>query len=942
MSRVGGVCSLFLNQRVVAGLGLNGFMVADQLSGSLILVMQLLFALGVTLFCGYGISRLCGGRWQFMSITGYAASQVLFFLAYFVFFDADMAVVAVLVISSLINGGSLLVKRGGVACLPWRRESMLSLAAGGLVLLLAAWPYLLAGWGNYWHSGNEDAFDAISGRDAFVHKEVVLQEFWDAMNKYGFGGENGLGGELHADPARRLVAVYANDLGRLQYSSTAFWSVVLDARQGMDAWLVQGLLNLLWMGHGLVLLLRRALPIGQVVAMAMAVAAVANNFYLTTYFNGHQGSLMFAAAAPYGLLLLLEVFSRDRSWVERIQFGAMLSVLLFFVMGAYPYPLPFFVFALFSYWILQRYGAGFSRRFYLLMLLTVLLVVFYVGTWYLFEPIRVRALGQFRSWGTVFNFIGFFQFWGVWPSMLASASVEFMNKLVESNAVMAASYLIGGGLSGLAAYGLYRAAKLGHLLLVGFAVMWLVLFPFMRNIVGDSYYFYKFLYLNNFFVVALMIFGYLQVKDGDFTRLQKIAAGGLVGIWVSLNLLGNLWATWVISIKPYNAQASEFRALIPLFGEKGKEIYVDLPKRGTNGAHMTDYESVVRNYLWGAGLRYKLDIAQAKYLLRMNGMDDVVEPSSEKVVWQSSLFRLVEAPDVNLMQVKSFWAPEGDRKAADEQNGRFRWVSDGLNSWLSVDLLRPGDDAGVVHFCAESGPSVDYRPLALRVSDGDGQALGDLTIENLGCYWIDVKGHRGPFKISSDVMGHVFSPIEMRHLNYRVFNVGVGGGRYDLATLRHLNSSNDITPPSTALALRTLQRSSEGGVFLANGWYGLERQGEALFRWARSGAQLVVDGCPSRIALDIEPGPSLGKDALYFSVRAPGGRIVSEFRLNSRTVVEFPVDLAGTDRGVFELLAKSDGLAIPGDRRRLDFRVFQVARNKNPGAVGECAEGASK
>lgn len=914
------------------------------MSESLIVVLHLLLALGVTYFCGYGIVRLCGRGQSMMPVVGYAASQLMFFIFYFIFFDANMAVVAALVVAALLNAASLWLavatptdKQAG------RRELLLLAAAGIFVLLVAAWPYFLAGWGNYWHSGNEDAFDAINGRDAYVHKEVALQEYWEGMRKYGFGGESE--GDTEAanqvDPAKRLVAVYAKDLGRLQYSSTAFWSVVLGAKQGMDAWLIQALLNLILMGHGLALLLRRALPIGQTMAVMVATAAVANNFYLTTYFNGHQGSLMFAAAAPYGLLLALEMLERgrERLWLERARNGVMLMVLLLFVAGAYPYPLPFFLPAMCIYWFLQRSGEGFLRRRYLIGLLLLLLVAFYVGSWFLFEPIRERALGQFRSWGTVFNFVGFFQFWGLWPSMLASASLEFMNRLVNSSGFMLVSYLAGGGLCGLAVFGLYRAAKMGCFLLVAFAAMWLALFPFMRFIVGDSYYFYKFLYLNNFFVVALMIFGYLQVRAGGFSRALTIAAGGLVGIWGILNLVNNTWATGVISAKPYNAQVAEFRALVPVFQDKSKETYIDLPKRGRDGAHLTDHESVIRNYLWGAGLRYEHDVSKAKYLLRMNGMEEAVEHTPEKVLWKSSLFRLIEVPASDLLTVKSFWAPEDDQNTSEPgRNGHFRWVSDGINGWLSVDIVRPGEAARFLHFCAETGPSVDYRPISLRGRDGMGNDLGETIVENFGCYWIDLAGRQGPFRFSSDVMGHVFSPIEMRHLNFRVFNIGVASSRYDLATLRYLNEPDDITPKATALALRALHHPKDGTVYLANGWYGLERQGDAAFRWAHSGTQLLVGNCSAVVSIDVEPGPSLGRMPMNFSVRSLTGRIVAESRVKGRSVIEFPVDFSATGERILELTAESEGLAVPGDSRRLDFRVFGVAWNRKSGDIVHCSE----
>lgn len=887
-----------------------------------------------------------------MPAVGYAASQLMFFVFYFILFDADMAVAAVLIVAALLNAGSLWVKAASPTERPAGHREFLTFAASGIfILLVAAWPYFMAGSGNYWHSGNEDVFDGINGRDAYVHKEVAIKEYWEEMRKYAARGDISKYGfsnksvESSASAAReysteKLVDVYASDLGRLQYSSTAFWSVVLGVKHGMDAWLIQALLNLLLMGYGIALLLRRALPIGLATAGIVATAAVANHFYLTSFFNGHQGSLMFAAITPYGLLLALDMLRREQLWFERVQSGIMLIILLLFVVGAYPYPLPFFVLAIFIYWFIKRFGERFLRNRYLIGFALFLLVASYIGLWVLFEPIRERALGQFRSWGPVFNYMGFFQFWGIWPSMLASASLEFMNPIINSAKYVLASYFVGAGLCGLAVFGLYRAAKMGYFLFVAFAVMWLTLFPFMRFIVGDSYYFYKFLYLNNFFIVALMIFGYLQVKVGGFSRAFTIAAGGLVGVWVVLNLANNIWATRAISARSFNAHVEEYRALVPVFQNNGKNIYIDLPRQGMSGTQLVDEESVIRNYLWDAGIQYSRDKSTAKYLLRMNGKEDIVERSPEKVLWKSSLFRLIEVPAANLLTVSAFWAPEGNPNTSNlGRDGRFRWVSDGtINGFFSVGIVRPNEDARFLHFCAETGPGVDYRPISLLGRDGRGNDLVETKVENFGCYWINLEERQGPFRFFSDVTGHAIPPLEMRHLNFRIFNIGVSRSSYDLSTLRYLNEPDDITPKATALALSTLHYPADGTVYLANGWYGLERQDNAAFRWAHSGAQMVVDNCPGVVSLDVEPGPSLGRMPLNLLVRTPKGRIVFESRIEERSVIEFSVDSSVAGEHVLELaVAESEGLDVPGDPRRLDFRVFSVAWNRIPGDVGYCS-----
>lgn len=903
---------------------------------SLMIVLHLLGALGVVYFCGFGIARLCGRGSAWMPILGYCAGQSLFFLFYFEFFDANMAVAGVLAVAAVLNVVGLWPRANGAANHSGRvaggREIVLLAAVGIFVLMMAAWPYFLAGSGNYWHTGNEDAFDAINGRDAYIFKEVPLQEYWELMrtNAIGFDATKDA---VVQDPAKQLVAVYADDFGRLQYSSTAFWSIMLDVREGMDAWLIQALLNLLLMTHGLILLIRRALPMGAQAVAVVATAAVTNHFYLATYLNGHQGSLMFAAVAPYGLLLTLDLMGKlNRSLIRN---GLALTILLLFVLGAYPYPLLFFLIGVFFYWLHRRFFENSSPRPYVARLGLILLALIYAGAWYLFEPIRDRADDQFRSWMTVYKFIGFFQFWGLWPSLLVSADLDFLNVFIASVWAVSASHLIAASLSGLAVYGFYRAVRAKDLLFPAFATMWLVLFPLMRFIVGDSYYFYKFLYMTNCFVVALTIYGYIHLKAGNFPRKVVWFATAVVGIWGGLNLVNNIWATRNINNRLYNSENVEFRALIPALRDVSAQTYVDLPKRGSNGSQLTDFESIIRNYFWSAGLRVETDAGQARYLLRMNNYRDVIEPDAEEVIWESGLFRLIKAPQSNFSLIRSLWAPEipggGPRNAQDNQ---FRWVSDGKNNWFSVIIVRPSDRQHYLHFCAESGPGLDFRPLPLVGRDADGKELAQFTVDTFGCFSTDIAGRRGPFRFSSNVVGRVVSQLDMRHLNFRVFHVGVTDAPYDLATLRHLNALEDITPKATAAALQTFHaRPSSsipppGTVYLRNNWYPFEKFSGDSFRWVRNDAEIALfrrRGERHDLELDIEPGPSLGKETLSLHILDERGREVASASVTGRKTLNLDIP-PGNE--AFQLLrihaVDSDNLSIPNDPRILNFRVFRI------------------
>lgn len=940
--------------------------------GILSILMHLALALGAIYFVGYGITRLCGRGPALMPAVGFAASQVLFFGFYFVFSDAFMAVVAVFVVAALIAAASFkwavpqsADAEGGYLGIWW------AAIAAAPVLLMAAWPYFLTGWGNFWHSGNEDFFDAIDGRNVFIHKAPAQQAYWKAKleeqlgeslsdSVWAGGRGNGpfdQGANQPAPPIKRgatptgplitqaeaiedMEALYAGDLGRLQYTSLAFWSVLLDAKQGADAWLIQALLSLVLMVHGLLTLFKRTLASSWKYAAAIAAVAVGNNFYLTTYFNGHQGSLMFMAILPYMLRVLMDVMSKSGAqWQCRNMDGAfgaqwwcqrdftLLMVILVFVLGTYPYPLVFVLAAALIYYPLQHMGVGLLRQRNLMLGALLLIVLGYVVAWFVFEPVRERALAQFRSWGTMFNEVGLFQFWGVWPSSLSNASHEYMTALLDDKLIMLASYAMSIALTALAVYGLIRGATRRNVLWLSFAIMWLVLLPFMRFVPGDSYYFYKFLYINNFFAVILLMTGYSELVSKKIPLLFKLALSGMVGGWLLLNIAGNLMAAWSSNERPYNQHVAEFESLPGALNGISQHVYIDIPKRGAKGSRTLDYESVVRNYLWDAGLSYETDPGKAKYFLRMLDQDDIDTRQPEKIVWQSKLFSLIEAPASDSMIVKSYWAPEYVKTAqASMDAGRFRWVSDGKHNWLSVDILRRSEASRFLRFCAQKGPSVGNRSIVLNVKDGLGNEVGKFDLLGQGCYWVDLAGKQGPIIIASEAVGVAASRIDTRHLNYRVFNVALTNESHDVAMMRHFNMPDDITPVDDP------KRPSSGKIYLVNGWHGLESQSGNKFRWAQTGAQLMVDGCTREIAIDIEPGPSLGMPDMNFTVRTLDGKVLAREKLQGKAVVKVPLTQGASKKTVLVLESESKGLGVPNDARRLDFRVFGVTGAR----VGHC------
>lgn len=875
----------------------------------MMIIASFLLAFSTLLFCGYGIVRISKGSGEYIIPVGYALSQLLFFVFYLVFFSALKAVIGVFLVLSLVNILSLLSTPLVFTLKISKTQGIQIVTAVILAVLMAAWPYLSTGYENYWHSGNEDVFEAIDGRNAYLTSGVAFKEVLQDVERLGVEGAKPI------DKNESAISVFIGDPGRFQYSSNAFWSILLGAEKGIDAWLIQAFANLVMMGYGLFLLYRRTLPISASGSFLLALASVGSNFYLGSFFSGHQGSLMFLSVLPFCLLLVLDFSDRRRR--SLIGSGLLLSVLLIFIIGAYPYPMPYIIIALAIYFILLRYHEYILRNKLLVLIISCLLLfIFYATMWILFDPIRERASTQFRSWGSILNIVGFFQYWGIWPSVIPSASMHFMTWLLDSSIALAFSLILGLGLSCLTIFGLYRVIKLNYIFIASFMIMWLIMFPFMYFMVGDSYYVYKFLYINSFFVIALTYVGYDQIAYLSLSKPLLFISRLLIVLWFALNITGNSWGAWVISDKLYNSNTVEFRNLAPVLRDIVNETYIDIPKRGIRGSHAMDYESVVRSYLFDAGMSYEADPLGAKYYLRMNGVEDIFENSPEKVIWKSELFRLIQAPPIsNRARIFSFWAPEYHTKSSlPNRDGRFRWVSDGDNNWLSLDVINLKNEAKFMYFCAESGPSINHREILLEVKDAIGNNLGKYNVQNYTCHWVDIANRQGPFRISSEVIGRPASLIDTRHLNFRVFKVGLSPNQYDLSKLRYLNEPNDIVGAST------LGRTE---VYLSSGWYGLESQDGELFRWGHSGAEIVLAACKGTVTLDIAPGYSLGGD-LNLNVRSASRSTDFKAKITKRTVIQVPIYGMSKDDYYLHLFADSKRLNVPGDLRQLDFRVFGV------------------
>lgn len=910
-----------------------------------LVVIALLLGGALVTVAGYGVSMSLAGHrrsydsFAYAPVLGYVLLQLLFLFAYRAGFSVAQAAIFSLALGGALTLGAIWrqAQYRQLACeiktvIPWRTLTCCALG----VVIVSAWPYFLSGWEGYWHSGNEDIIDALNGRDAYL--SGVLHDLVSARAM----------GLLNVDTVKQSYLLpmgilpvttdnFVEGWIRIQYSSVAFWSYLLSAYHGMDAFLIQALLNLLLMALGVYQLGVRLLKLSRASALCAAGASVLSNFYLISYFAGHEGSMMYNAVAPFLLLLTYQWIEEGRwCWRSCLAIGVMLLMLI----NTYPFPLPYLVlplslFAMYRLLLLpHRWPQRIVRLFQavapeggrawnlprLFLLGGMLLLVLGVGfwqTWELFSPIRFKAENQFRAWGTILSYVGWLQYWGIWPSSLPSGN-SYLLALIQNDLLVWASLLFAGAMTGLTLYGFYRMSRDGLVFFAIWILIWLLMLPAMRFVVADSYYLYKFLYINAFVGFLALAYAWESIARSGNQRLRQLVWWMLV-VWAAVNLLHDGIGGWSIASRAYNKDYPAYQEVLSVPTEVLAQTFIDIPRE--------DHRDVLRQTLTTRGIKLESDKRRAKYLLRMNGLADVVVEQEAPPVWSSALFRIVPAPQRNMVFVVGPWEPELlTRPEGNPARYPFRWVSDRKMSRVEVHVVNRDTRTPYLHFCAESGPSVDYASVPLTLTDARGRLLASYGVDGYACHWLDVSSVTAfPITIATEAIGRRVSPIEVRKLVYRLSNVGLAAAPYAPAQLMAaLTHATDIIPGVAPNASRWLERIAHP-VLLGNGWYDYETYQGERFRWVGRGAEVVVAPGAAALMVEVERGAGLGavKTELQLS-DAAGSVLVSTPLPVGRGVVRLPLPAM---HGVttYRLQIPVAASPTPGDRRLLNFRVFKIS-----------------
>ncbi|HWT04649.1 MAG TPA: GSCFA domain-containing protein, partial [Xanthomonadales bacterium] len=227
----------------------------------------------------------------------------------------------------------------------------------------------------------------------------------------------------------------------------------------------------------------------------------------------------------------------------------------------------------------------------------------------------------------------------------------------------------------------------------------------------------------------------------------------------------------------------------------------------------------------------------------------------------------------------------------------FRWAGD--DAMLYVPAFTPVDHRVSIEL--EPGPGVGSKPFALEIYDRTDALVGAFVVR--GRQTVDLTLHASPpvmhwLRLHVVDGGRHFAGDE-RVLNYRAFRITVIPQRVDVVPVI-------------------------SGFRVGAGWYQLEEYGGSTFRWVSSDAAIEVSSRAEDLALEVEPGPGVGKQSFTLAAIGPRGEVLASFVVGTREKVVVPLPREEPTPYVITLRAEGGGRSTLGDSRILNFRVFQI------------------
>lgn len=752
-----------------------------------------------------------------------------------------------------------------------------------VLICLLGYVYIYYGLETYWHTASEDCFDAINGKDYILglvdnYKQISYngniwsQESWtNVFNSF-----------LYSD----IV---------FQYSSVSFWSLFFNLHTNLDTFMIQSALNLVLMFFGMTVLLKHIFRFSNLFSYILAFFTVYSNLYYGTYFNTHQGSMMFGAVIPYVLYLffkLEEVNFKDKKLLF------LLLIMSIFLLFTYKHPFIFFIVPAFVYIfrekLLEYSKKILSNKLYLVIISIIVLA----GSYYLyniFEHYLNFRDSRFRSWGISLEPEMLLIYWGLVQSQITnigtSAGIIYTNLMLKYVLYAISIIYIFTTL-----YGYFKFAK-KYVYFQYFIVFWILFFVAFKFVLADSYYFYKFLYTTQFVILIFFFYGLkLLLKK----RILKIVSIVLFSIFVSTNISYNIFGNYQTYTLMQNKNAQMFKTILEAPKEILEQSFLEIPKQ--------HYKQIVQVTLRSKRIFTKINIEDAKYIVLVKSVEDIYFDiyKDKKAIFENKYFKIIEKPALYFSSYGGWESEVFKSDIGGFSNIPFKWMS----NIMGPLHIKTNTQDNYLQACFESGPSIGFGKFDIHLDKQKNIAQG------VDCKYFELIKDKIQYKIYSDIKGKKLLPFDERSLEYKIANLKITNVKFDKDVLSILNPKDDVANQNFAL---------KNNIVIGNGWYPQELPN---MRWGSDNVELLILNSELDrldIEFDLEPGPSLKELPLKIDILTDNNEKIAYIEIDKREKIRITLPVKANERyQIIKLKVLNDTKKLNFDPRDLNLRLFSV------------------
>lgn len=887
---------------------------------------------------------------------GYVFTNLLFFIVFNITSNSLVSAIAVVFwfIGSLIF---LLFFTPIVAISEGLKKSKYPIFIFVVITFFAFWQFLFSEPASFFLTANEDTFDGMIGAHAYLSSGI----FSTGFNPLAFGvGEGRLFDPLQTKQVEDFLSVdyfdpdggealwrsrFYDYTGAIQYSALALVSLIIFQPTGLDAFFVNSMICFGLFGVSIFSFVERYASTNAYKSILISITAVLGNFYLTTFFNGHIGSMMYNAVFVFFVLSFMSILEKKKQYSHVL----ICFIILLFLYRCYPYPLVYSIPPLIALLALHHMGAILDkngRMYHLLALRTksdaiALLAVslFFMTTIFflsfeLLEPVRNRAFENFRSWGTMETYVGILQFWGLWFSGL-TYSPSPLSLVIQSPQLIIGSLLICGLVAITASVGFVEICKKhkftpqGRQTLFVISLTAILFFLIMKFSSKDTYYLYKFLYIHQWILIILFYLGVFKLLKSN-SMLTQLVAGTVLVLFLSANMANNVLAFNLIGSREINRNPERAMSFLSAPKHYLEDIFVAIPAY--------DRSDFVKTTLLQNGVNLNHDISQSATILIENSFKDINKIPDVQPLWNNGTYSIIKLPDTIFTTVSSYFAAEGavrskfdqtfgisylDHAILSHQNAvPFRWVGARRANNLKISVFNVEEDKQYyLGFCAE--PRFEKKPQIKLISD-NGVKLKEFVLTKFQCFNLPANGSLFPLKIMQTDDVEPMSILDRRRLSFKVFKVDVSE-KDQTETLRFFSPFPDIfkkglNPEATGTRLS-----------FYDGWHDPEKYNGQFFRWMKNEGKIDILSEHQRLAFEFDVDNPFWseKEPTIVKFFAENGTVLEECKFEYSSTCKFVIDksILGANQRI-NIKVAGPSSTNKNDHRTLALRLHEIRISK--------------